>query len=244
MKIIDGHTHIGRWSRLFLHYESTLREAVEIFKKSGVSEAVCMPADDEPNERLLEKIKIIKNFKIHFCAWINPNDKSLPAFLEKNIDSIKFFKIHPSLIKKKVTDKIYKKYISIAEDCRKPLIIHCGRWKEIAGYQFPLELARQHPGLKVILAHLGGDQPSLCISCAEEIKKGKYKNVFLGTESVREFYFVNKVVKTVGPERIIFGSDYNLGLPQMYFPIIDSLKILPAEKEMIYSGNISGLMNI
>ena len=244
MKIIDGHTHIGQWSKIFLNYKSNINDAVKIFRKSEISEAVCMPADAEPNEKLLKDLKKIKNFKMHFCAWINPFDKSLDNFLEKNIESIKFFKIHPSLIGKNVTDKIYQKYISIASDCKKPLIVHCGRWKEVAGYQFPLKLAKLFPDLNIILAHLGGDQPLICISCADEIKKGKFKNVFLGTESVREFYFVNEVVKRTGPEKLIFGSDYNLGLPKMYIPVIESLKIKPSEKELIFSGNIIRLLSI
>jgi len=244
MKIIDGHTHIGQWSSIFLKYKSDIKDAVKIFQSSGVSEAVCMPADAEPNEKLLKDISGIKNFRFHFCAWINPFDKSLDNFLDKNLNSIKFFKIHPSLIRKKVTDKIYKKYVGIAADSKIPLIIHCGRWTDVAGYRFPLKLAEMYPELRVILAHLGGDQPALCISCADEIKNKKFKNVFLGTESVREFYFVNEVVKRTGPEKIIFGSDYNLGLPKMYIPIVESLKITPSEKELIFSGNIIRLLSI
>ncbi len=75
------------------------------------------------------------------------------------------------------------------------------------------------------------------------MKNKKYKNVYLGTESVREFYFVNKVVHTVGAEKVIFGSDYNLGLPLTYIPIIESLDIPPSDKEMIFSGNILRLIN-
>jgi len=243
MKIIDGHTHIGQWSDIFLNYNTSIEDAVEVFRHSGVSRAVCMPADNEPNERLLKKIKKINNFKIYFCAWINPSDKKLDSFIEKYIKDISLFKIHPSLTKKKITDNSYKKYLDIAEENNIPVIVHCGRWLEIAGYQFPLQVAKLRPHLNLILAHMGGDQPILCIKCAEEIKKGKYHNVYLGTESVREFYFVNKAVKIVSPEKVIFGSDYNLGLPKMYIPIIEKLEIKPEEKEMIFSENILRLMN-
>ena len=243
MKIIDGHTHIGQWSSIFLGYNSKIEDAIEVFMHSGVGEAVCMPADSEPNERLLQSIKKIQNFKIHFCAWISPADEKLDLFLENNIKDIRVFKIHPSLEKKRITDTAFSKYLDIAEENNIPVIVHCGRWLEMAGYQFPLEVAKARPNLNIILAHMGGDQPSLCISCAEEIKSRNYKNVYLGTESVREFYFVNKAVKIVSPGRVIFGSDYNLGLPEMYLPIVDRLDILSAEKELIYSGNISGLLN-
>ena len=59
---------------------------------------------------------------------------------------------------------------------------------------------------------------------------------------MREFYFVNKVINTVGAEKVIFGSDYNLGLPLTYIPIVDSLRIPASDKELIFSGNILRLI--
>ncbi|HMS64819.1 MAG TPA: amidohydrolase family protein [Ignavibacteria bacterium] len=242
MKIIDSHIHIGKWSDIFFNYESSVTEAIEVMKNSGVEAAVCMPTDATGNEELFLQTINNVDFKFYFNAWINPEDKDLDSFLEKRIDEISLFKIHPSIQRKRITDESYDKYIRIASEKRKPVVVHCGRWQEIAGYKFPLDLACKYPDLILILAHLGGDQPSLYLECAKELKDKKYKNVYLGTESVREFYFVNEVVKTTGPEKIIFGSDYNLGLPLTYIPIVDSLKIPSSEKEMIFSGNILRLI--
>jgi uncharacterized protein len=201
-----------------------------------VEAAVCLPADATPNLVLLDKINRHKDFKFYFAAWINPDDKELDGFLEKSINDISIFKFHPSVQKKKVTDESFKKYIELAVETHKPIVVHCGRWQEIASYKFPLELSKKYPDLKIILAHLGGDQPGLYMECANEVKNLNSKNIYLGTESVREFYFVNEVVKTVGADKVIFGSDYNLGLPKMYIPIIESLKVSNEEKEMIVSG--------
>lgn len=212
-------------------------------KKSGVSAAVCMPADATSNEELFAQTYNNPDFKFYYKAWINPDDKVLDNFLEKNIDKISLFKVHPSIQRRKITDGSYDKYMRLASEKKKPVVVHCGRWQEIASYKFPLELAEKYPGLILILAHLGGDQPSLYLECAEEIKNKKYRNVYLGTESVREFYFVNKVVHTLGAEKVIFGSDYNLGLPLMYIPIVESLDISASDKEFIFSGNILRLMN-
>lgn len=243
MKIIDAHVHIGKWSEVFFNYESTVEEAIKVMKQSGVEAAVCMPADATGNEELFRQTADNLNFKFYYKAWINPDDKSLDAFLQKNIDSISLFKIHPSIQKRRITDKSYEKYIELAVQKKKPVVVHCGRWQEIASYKFPLELAEKYPGLVLILAHLGGDQPSLYLECADVVKNKKYKNVYLGTESVREFYFVNKVVHKAGAEKVIFGSDYNLGLPLSYIPIIENLEIPSSDKELIFSGNILRLMN-
>ena len=66
----------------------------------------------------------------------------LDSFLEKNINDIKIFKVHPSLEKMRVSDLAYSKYLDIAEENNIPVIVHCGRWQEIAGYKFPLEIAK------------------------------------------------------------------------------------------------------
>jgi predicted TIM-barrel fold metal-dependent hydrolase len=244
MKIIDGHVHIGRWSEVFLNYESSVEQASKVMKESGVSSAVALPCDTFENEKLLNDILIQKEFTFHFACWINPEDKNLDTFIDKNSSNIKCFKIHPSFQRKNVLDTSYQKYFDIAVDMKIPVIIHCGRWKEVASYDFPIELAKQRPDLNVILAHLGGDQPSLCTGCANTVKASCAENIYLGTESVREFYFVNQVVKTVGADKVIFGSDYNLGLPKMYIPIVESLDVSYEEKELIFSGNISRLLNL
>ncbi len=244
MKIIDGHVHIGRWSDVFLNYESTVRQAVDVMKASGVSSAVALPCDTFENEKLLSEILDTKDFTFHFACWVNPGDTNLDSFIHNNSANISCLKIHPSFQRKNVLDDSYQKYFDFAEDFNIPAIIHCGRWKEVASFEFPVELAKKRPNLNVILAHLGGDQPSLCTSCAKAVKDSGAVNIYLGTESVREFYFVNQVVKTVGAERVIFGSDYNLGLPKMYIPIVESLDISNEEKELIFSGNISRLLKL
>lgn len=243
MKIVDGHTHIGKWSSIFYNYETTVEQAIGVMESSGIHSAVCLPASATSNSELFNKIKNEKDFKFYFAAWINPEDRELDSFLENNTEDISLFKFHPSIQKRKITDDSYKKYIKYAIESGKPIIVHCGRWQEIASFKYALELHKNYPKLKIILAHLGGDQPGLYLECAKEVKKLNSKNIYLGTESVREFYFVNEVVNAVGPERIIFGSDYNLGLPKMYIPIIESLKITDSDKELIFSGNITELLN-
>lgn len=239
--IIDAHIHIGKWSEIFFNYESTVLQAIEVMKSSGVNAAVCMPADATDNEDLFSETYNNPDFKFYFKAWINPKDKKLDLFLEKNIDNISLLKFI-LLFKEQGSPMVPMISIFLASE-KKPVVVHCGRWQEIASYHYPLEFADKYPDLILILAHLGGDQPSLYLDCAKTIPDKKYKNVYLGTESVREFYFVNKVVNTVGAEKVIFGSDYNLGLPLTYIPIIETFDIPAPDKDFILLGNILRLMN-
>lgn len=240
--IIDGHIHIGKWGEVFLNYQTTVSDAINVMKQAGIDEAVCFPANETRNIDLLNEIKLHPNFPFHFTAWINPDDAELDSFLEHHLNEIKFFKIHPSFQKRRITDSSYRKYIQIANDLHIPIIVHCGRWAEIANFRFPLAIAKEFPNLTLIFAHLGGDQPNLMMECANELSNNSYKNVYLGTESVREFYFVEQIIKKLGAKRIIFGSDYNLGIPQMYISLIDALKISSEEKELIFYHNIKNII--
>ena len=165
--IIDSHIHVGKWSSIFYNYESTVEDAVKVMRSSGVDAAVCMPTDLTGNRYLMDKTINNKNFKFYYNAWINPEDKDLDKFLEDDIDRVSLFKVHPSIQRKRITDESYDKYMKIAAENKKPVVVHCGRWQEIASYKFPLELAEKYPDLILILAHLGGDQPSLYLECAD-----------------------------------------------------------------------------
>ncbi|KAA0210795.1 hypothetical protein FBQ84_02990 [Ignavibacteria bacterium CHB1] len=241
--IIDSHIHIGKWSEVFFNYTSTVEQAIYVMKSSGVDAAVCMPTDSTSNLELFAQTIDNRDFKFYYMAWINPMDPELDKFLENNINRISLFKIHPSLQKRRITDPSFVKYLALAESRRIPVVVHCGRWQEIASYKFCLEVSVMFPGIPLILAHMGGDQPGLIMECAIEIARNRYNNVYLGTESVREFYFVNNAVKIVGADKVIFGSDYNLGLPSMYIPLIESLDIPATDKEQIFSGNILRLIS-
>lgn len=243
MKIIDSHVHIGQWSEVFLNYSSTVPEAIEIMKSSGIDEAICMPADLTKNSELFKETVGRDDYKFYYNAWIDPGDEELDVFLNKNLSKISLFKIHPSIVKKPVTDITYSPYLQIAQENNIPVIVHCGRWQEMSGYKLALEVSLKYPELKLILAHLGGDTPALVTECSDAIKDAKYKNIYLGTESIREFYFVNKAVRKLGADRFIFGSDYNLCLPRMFIEVIDRLDINNSEKELIFSGNILRLLN-
>ena len=96
----------------------------------------------------------------------------------------------------------------------KPALIHAlhkaGPHPELAGGQYPLEsrpvriaaLARRHPGTKIIMAHIGGD---FLWSC-DEIRD--CPNVWTDISGTYcEQGSVEHAVETLGPNRVLFGSD-------------------------------------
>jgi uncharacterized protein len=88
-----------------------------------------------------------------------------------------------------------------------PLLVHC--WVKITG-NLPFEstpmhlgrLAQRYPAARFILAHLGGDWEYGCKVARD------CPNIYVDTSgSVAEMDEIEKMVESVGTERVLFGTD-------------------------------------
>ena len=89
-----------------------------------------MPADATSNDELFSQTYNNPDFKFYYKAWINPEDNDLDDFLDKNIDKISLFKVHPSIQRKKITDDSYDKYMKISLREKKT---SCSSLRQMAG---------------------------------------------------------------------------------------------------------------
>jgi predicted TIM-barrel fold metal-dependent hydrolase len=114
-------------------------------------------------------------------------------------------------------------------------------------------LAEQYPDLKLILAHLGGLLPFYELN--RNIKKAM-PNVYYDTAAVPLLYrpeVYGLVVEAVGPEKILFGSDYPLliyprrtrlpGFTDLLTELRDS-GLSFEQLELVLGGNIQRLLNL
>jgi len=118
-------------------------------------------------------------------------------------------KINSSLEKYRVTDPIYQGVLEILQDHEAVLLLHCGRWVEMSGWQYGVEVAKKYPKLKVILAHMGGTHPDLSFPAIEAIQD--MKNVYMDTSQTRQLAVFRKGLNTLGSSRILFGTDLPWG---------------------------------
>ncbi len=245
--IVDAHVHVGSWADpAFFDRKATFEETLNELGRSGVEGAYLFPTDRKENRNLLERIRRHErdrsSFRCWFFPWVDPGDFSTMAFLEEERAGIHGLKIHPSYDRLPVTDPAFDPFFEFASLRGLPVVIHCGRWQEVAGFRFALDRAAESPEIPVVLSHLGGDLPVLQVEAFRQVVDRKLDNVLFGTESVREYWNLERGVRELGACRFLFGSDYSLGHPSLYRTVLDLCRITEEERRMILGGNALNLM--
>ncbi len=247
-QVFDAHVHVGRWlTPDFAGRASDLADVTRVLRSCGVTGALVMPTDSGDNGGLLQDVGAHQAAPgaapvLFFAAWVRPDDDSLKDFLDENLSRIHALKIHPSFNRRPITDPACEPFLAVAERHRLPVVVHCGRWREVAGYEIALEAAERHPDLPFILSHMGGDAPALVLGAARMVRERGLSNAFLGTESIREYWLVAQALDLVGPERLVFGSDHNLNHPASFLAVIEALGLAPAERALVLGGNARRLL--
>ncbi|MBR1442561.1 MAG: amidohydrolase [Firmicutes bacterium] len=110
-------------------------------------------------------------------------------------------------------------------------------------YEESMENAvKNFPEITFVAAH-PGDRKVL----DEHIERmKKYENYYLDLSGTGMFRYgmVRKLVKSVGSERLLFGTDYPICNPHMYVQAVIFEKISDRDKENIFSGTAKKLLEI
>ncbi len=101
-----------------------------------------------------------------------------------------------------------------------------------------------YPQLTIVCAHWGGGLPFY--SLMPEVKKAM-KNVYFDTAASPFLYspdIYNHVIRLVGADKILFGSDYPLMPPSRLLKEIEALDLNQESQELMLSGNARRLLGI
>lgn len=241
-RIVDGHAHVGRWrSSAFSGRATTLADAEALYRRLGYAGALVMPTDEADNRGLLEAIEA-SSFPFRFCLWIDPEDDELPAFAEARADRIAALKIHPSLVGRRCTDAGFDRWFDWAAERGVPVLVHCGRWQEMASWRLGLERAEARPDVTLILCHMGGDGSDLVEETVGGLAERELPNVRLGTESIRQYWVVQRAVDRLGARPLIFGSDYNLNHPRSFQAVVEALEVDEEARRGILADHLDAVL--
>jgi predicted TIM-barrel fold metal-dependent hydrolase len=222
--MIDGHIHVGRWSERFFGLDVSLPEVDRVLADCGIEGAAVTATDLRDNESLLHQIRDAR-LRYWFFPWVNPAEDADLGRLEGWGKAVAGLKFHPSCDGVRITDPRCGPYLEYAGRLKLPVLVHCGRWQEMSSYRYALEAASRYPDIRFVFAHMGGDQPDLVRATYEALGPSGPGNVWLGMEGIREYWLIREAIDSVGPARVIWGSDFPIGHPKMYLGLLEALAL-------------------
>jgi predicted TIM-barrel fold metal-dependent hydrolase len=233
--IIDAHVHVGDWSHAdFLGRGCQLDDTLATLTAAGVEGAALMPSDRCENAALWEAMKRtpVGRFPgpLWFFPWVRPGEADDLALV-----------LHPSLARRRITDDGYRSALELAEELGLVVLVHCGRWTEIAGFAHAVEAAARHPRARFLFAHAGGDTPPNATGAARAVKEGGLENVWFEFSGLREYWVVERNVALLGAGRYLMGSDFPLAHPLMYVGAVRGMALADAERRAILGDNARAL---
>lgn len=242
--IVDGHIHWGTWKPERIGWPGAgIAEIADALDRSGVDQAALMPTDTADNDGLADAIAADGSGRFHLFPWATPHDPDRTLeFLDRRGSQVAGLKFHPSLERVRVDDPLWRPFLDYAERHRLPVVIHAGRWQEMSSWRICLDVAERHPEASIITAHMGGDTPDLQQECSAAMAERRLPNAYLGTESIREYYSLRIALDRLGPERILFGSDYPLGWPAAYLAVLDGARPTAEERGLVLGGTFARLI--
>lgn len=221
----------NKLSRLIYSHcgELFLMEALRLFKRHGLERLVfnmdklgierSVIYSLEPLTKTQEILEQVRPFADRFSVFasVHAQEADKVGYLKPLLEDGKAsgLKIHP-MIGGYNASNLYEKaadIFSLAQDYDVPLAMHTGdipiqriTTSQVSCCGIPAieALVRDFPKCKLVLNHLGWESWRAVIKLAEE-----HPNVYVET-SWQHAGIMRRAVKALGPERVIFGSDYPL----------------------------------
>jgi predicted TIM-barrel fold metal-dependent hydrolase len=237
--IIDSHSHWG--PSITLGTNVTTNELSRQQKEAGIDYVAIIPFpstaidDNSINVALLEETKKIKHFiPYHYIRedFDRENFDPIPDgycggkwhWMRGVQDAASNYRV--------LEDKAISGLIEKLTKIGKPIIFE----EELSFTERFVEMA---PELKLIIPHLGllGGNPYDFLNAFKN-KKNIYFDTALGDRST-----IFEFVRTIGPERVLFGSDVPFGTMKSELSKVSTLQIPREEKEFLLYKNFLRLTN-
>lgn len=242
--VCDAHVHIGEFPQLRCSFMIT--DVEREMEKHRIEQCLVFSCQDnkrELTERIIEAAK--SNSGLHCLFRSKLQDYLSDGYIryaEKLLQEREALgiKINPSTERHRVTESVYEKPLTLCNDYEALVLVHCGRWVEMSGWNHALDMARKYPKATFILAHMGGTHPDLAIPAIDHAKA--VANVLFDTSQTRQLSVLQYALEQLGAERLLFASDMPWG--NYLQNIVGVLQIEMEESDMhkILRGNFHKLL--
>ena len=240
--IVDAHCHLGRTARR----EWKAEELVRTMDKYDIDHAVVFPSSNfdendfsKSNDMIAQAVKEYPDRLTGF-ARINPHkgEKAVQELVRsKEKLGLRGVKLHPTMEVYPANSRIIHPIMRAATQLHMPVVFHSGT----PPYALPSQIAdvaTRFPRIPIVMAHMGKSLETEAIASAR-----KSSNIILETSGASSrIGLMESAVKTLGAERIIFGSDWPCCHPAPEKLKIDVLEISGEEKAAILGRNIMRIL--
>jgi uncharacterized protein len=221
---------------------AALDELFENEDAAGIEYAVVMPSPTPrpDNAALFETAHA--NRRAVLCCQVNPNfgDTAFEEIRRARREfDMRILKIMPSIYQIHLTGPLARRLMDTARELEMVVNIHSG--SEISHPLAIGALARRYPDLPILMDHMGyREWTSDAIEAARD-----NPNLYLGTTiAAVEPITVERAVREIGPERVVFGSNW----PNVYSDLAAEAirrRRLGAEVEaLIFGGNLARILGM
>jgi uncharacterized protein len=257
--VIDIHGHIGT----FRGYDLSTATLLENIDRFGVRMVLVSNIDgahlpgttldvDEvtANETALETVRAYPQC-LRALAWTRPAQGGSPETIEPYLRDHGFVgvKLHPDMNQFPADGGAADPYLALCEKYGVPAVFHCGAPGSNSGPERIYAVAQRFPRVPVVLYHMTffGDHERSIQVVAEALRK-KDADLYLETAQA-EPEAVLQAVRTVGADRVLFGTDatyYGKLHYEKYVPMIELLRreLAPEEFRKVIRGNAQRLFKL
>ncbi|MBW2609551.1 MAG: amidohydrolase [Deltaproteobacteria bacterium] len=237
------------------------KEIVEDMDKEGVHKSVIFgfpwkKTDNfrRHNDYIIESVRQHPDRLIGFCCF-DPLSRhaALEAerCLESGLSGIGEIAIYDSGFSSEIIAAL-KDVMDVCSRYDVPILLHTN---EPVGHKYPgkqpmllnqlYDLLKRYPSNRIVLAHWGGGL--LFYSLMKKEVQQALANVWFDT-AASPYLYVPEIYRVageiVGPEKILFGSDYPLLKPSRYFKEMESSGLPSRSMEMISGENAARLLRL
>ena len=200
---------------------------------------------ENTNSQVLELVQQRPNPGIFGLHWISQscNTERLKSLIESGM--ILGAKFHGSYEHEPLSHQKHWRVLEVLGAKEAILLVHCGRYKEgeresNTSYLHALDVAKMYGGIKVIMAHMGGTDTTVCKKAIKDSRD--YDNVYFDTSGITTPYIIEYALKEIPSTRILFGSDAPwCSFRAMYYTVMDA-NIPEADKYNIMHKSFDGLI--
>jgi len=213
--VMDQHVHVGlRPARSTTASSSYLPgELIVNMNANGVDMVVAFPKANPHTDYRVENERIIASMKEHptrivAFARINPyfGAKAVADIREYAAMGVRGIKLHPirDFSGNRVNDpELMFPLIEAIQETNLLVLVHSGEWWNCSPALIA-DLARNFPRTNFVMAHsagFGGHQEAIAVARHQD-------NLYVDTASNGYPDITSNVVRELGPERVLYGSDH------------------------------------